>query len=63
MNSESTNRLRSLVHQLGGPSFVARQLKVSVSTLHGWIKQGKIPSLQKQLELVELRKRLQEVLK
>ncbi|WP_312261274.1 hypothetical protein [Candidatus Igneacidithiobacillus taiwanensis] len=63
MNSESTNRLRSLVRQLGGPSFVARQLKVSVSTLHGWIKQGKIPSLQKQLELVELRKRLQEVLK
>jgi len=62
-NDNQSHGLKGLVDQLGGPSFVARQIKVSVSTLHSWIKNNKIPNMQKKLELLELKKRLMEVLK
>jgi hypothetical protein len=60
---ETPNDLHQLVHKLGGPSFVARELKISVSTLHGWMKQGRVPNMQKWLELKELDNRMREVLK
>lgn len=62
-NNEKATVIYSLIHRLGGPTFVARQLKVSVSTVHAWIRQGRIPSMQKQVELFEIKRKLQEVLK
>ncbi|MBU2741065.1 hypothetical protein HF673_17460 [Acidithiobacillus thiooxidans] len=61
--TETPNELHQLVHKLGGPTFVARELKIPVSTLHGWMKQGQVPNMQKWIELKELEKRMQEVLK
>ncbi len=63
MQKEAPNSLYTIIHELGGPSFVARQLKVSVSTIHGWIKQGRVPTMQKWLEIKELNKRIKEMLK
>lgn len=61
--TETPNELHQLVHKLGGPTFVARELKIPVSTLHGWMKQGQVHNMQKWIELKELEKRMQEVLK
>ncbi len=61
--NDDQNSLYQLVHRLGGPSFVARELKISVSALHGWMKQRRVPNMQKWLELKELDNRMREVLK
>lgn len=63
MNDPSQNEVYKLVHRGGGPTFVANQLRVSSSTIHGWMRQGRIPSAQRRLQLVQLIQRVEEYLK
>ena len=46
MNDPSQNEVYKLVHRGGGPTFVANQLRVSSSTIHG----GRVYILHFQLE-------------
>ena len=52
--------IRQSIKEAGGPTFVSRQLKVSAPTLYYWIRKGRIPNVQKYLELKALRQRVQE---
>ena len=52
--------IRQSIKEAGGPTFVARQLKVSAPTLYYWIRKGRITNVQKYLELNALHKRVLE---
>lgn len=63
MNDPSQNEVYKLVHRGGGPTFVANQLRVSSSTIHGWMRQGRIPSAQRRLQLIQLVRQIEGALK
>ncbi len=52
--------IRQSIKEAGGPTFVSRQLKVSAPTLYDWIRKGRIPNVQKYLELRALHQRVLE---
>lgn len=55
--------IKRSIKESGGPTFVARQLKVSAPTLYYWIRKGRIPNIQKYLELKNLHQRVMEEIK
>jgi len=63
MKNTIHNDIYHLIHALGGPSFVARRLKVSTSTIHSWIRAGKVSNMEKLIQLKELGKIMQEIKK
>jgi predicted site-specific integrase-resolvase len=63
MKNTIHNEIYHYIHALGGPSFVARRLKISTSTIHGWIRAGKVSNMEKLIQLKELGKIMQEIRK
>lgn len=50
------NQIKTAVDRAGGLTMTANQLKVSSVTVHGWIKQGRVPKLDKARHLAKLSK-------
>ncbi|OFC30625.1 hypothetical protein BAE29_07570 [Acidithiobacillus caldus] len=63
MDHKSSTTVYDLVHQAGGPTFVASQLRISSSTVHAWMREGRIPSAQRRLQLMQLAQKVKEFLK
>ena len=63
MKDKINNEIYRYIHAIGGPSFVARRLKISTSTIHGWIRAGKVPNMERLIQLKELGKVMQEIKK
>ena len=63
MDHKCSTAVYDLVHQAGGPTFVATQLRISSSTVRAWMRQDRIPSAQRRLQLMHLAQKIQETLK
>ncbi len=63
MSDTGSSEVYKLVHRAGGPTFVASQLRVSSSTLHSWMREGRVPSAQRHIQLIQLVKKVEEYLK
>lgn len=41
------NSVKKAIHNMGGPTIVARQLRISTSTVSKWMRNGVIPNFDK----------------
>jgi DNA invertase Pin-like site-specific DNA recombinase len=48
------NGVKTAVNKAGGPSRVAIELRCSGTTVHNWIRQGRVSNLDKAQKLAEL---------
>ena len=47
MFSDFSNPIKNAVDRVGGPTKAAHRLNVSNATVHAWIKNGRVPDIDK----------------